>query len=169
MDNDKTSLVAYLAITLLTIFLAGCGATDPKPSAADRASGEVFESQDYFVVIARSGDTVESLAARFLADKNLDWMIEDYNGSASIAAGQQVVIPKRPWNLAGVTASGYQFVPILVYHNLASQPTGRMILGARLLKSRCAISRPRAIGWSTLESLSTSYRRSGNCRVRAFC
>ncbi len=136
MDNDKTSLVAYLAITVLTIFLAGCGATDPKPAAADRASGEVFESQDYFVVIAKSGDTVESLAARFLGDKNLDWMIEDYNGSASIAAGQQVVIPKRPWNLSGVTASGYQLVPILVYHNLAPQPKGRMILGAKAFEEQ---------------------------------
>lgn len=131
MKYAKTSRVSCLSLFAVTIFLAGCGATAPTTSTGDKSGNETFESQDYFVVIAKAGDTIESLAARFLGDKNMDWMIEDYNGAATVTPGQQVVIPKRPWNLSGVTSSGFQLVPILVYHNLAPQPKGRMIMGAK--------------------------------------
>jgi peptidoglycan/xylan/chitin deacetylase (PgdA/CDA1 family) len=58
-------------------------------------------------------------------------MIEDFTGTSSFAAGQEVVIPLKPWNVAGVDADGYQIVPILVYHNLAAQAKGRMVLATR--------------------------------------
>jgi peptidoglycan/xylan/chitin deacetylase (PgdA/CDA1 family) len=117
----------------LALLLAGCGATvsDPKPVTVAPSASERFESEDYIVVIARDGDTPQNLAARFLGDATKDWMIEDYNGSANIEPGQQVVIPKHYWNLSGVSSSGYQLVPILVYHNLAPQAKGRMVLGAK--------------------------------------
>ena len=41
------------------------------------------------------------------------------------------MIPKRPWNLAGVDPTGYQLVPILVYHNLGAQSSGRLVLGVQ--------------------------------------
>jgi peptidoglycan/xylan/chitin deacetylase (PgdA/CDA1 family) len=40
------------------------------------------------------------------------------------------VIPRRPWNPAGVTPGGYQIVPILTYHNLGEQAKGRLVLAA---------------------------------------
>jgi peptidoglycan/xylan/chitin deacetylase (PgdA/CDA1 family) len=57
-------------------------------------------------------------------------MIEDFNGAREFKAGQRVVIPKRAWNIAGVEPTGYQLVPILVYHNLAPQSKGRLVLSA---------------------------------------
>jgi peptidoglycan/xylan/chitin deacetylase (PgdA/CDA1 family) len=42
-----------------------------------------------------------------------------------------VAIPKRPWNLSGVTSTGYQLVPILTYHDLAPAAKGRMVMGAK--------------------------------------
>jgi peptidoglycan/xylan/chitin deacetylase (PgdA/CDA1 family) len=56
-------------------------------------------------------------------------MIEDYMGARAFTAGQRVVIPKRPWNPSGVEPTGYQLVPILVYHNLGPQSKGRLVLG----------------------------------------
>jgi len=41
-----------------------------------------------------------------------------------------VVIPRRPWDLSGVTPGGYQIVPILTYHNLGDQAKGRLVLAA---------------------------------------
>jgi hypothetical protein len=79
---------------------------------------EAFESEDFIVTFARSGDTPESLAARYLGDAAKAWMIEDYAGSRAMSLGQEVVIPRRAWNLSGVRADGYQIVPILCYHNL---------------------------------------------------
>ena len=120
-----------LLIFFLT--LAGCGAATSTPTSVqtDRAAGEFFESDDYFVVVAKSGDTTQNLAAKYLGDANKDWMVEEYNDTATLTPGQAVAIPKRPWNLSGVTSTGYQLVPILVYHDLAPLAKGRMVMGAK--------------------------------------
>ena len=123
-----------IGLLLLCSILAGCGAatsTSPTSVQADRPAGEFFESADYVVVVAKAGETAQSLAAKFLGDANKDWMIEDYNGTATLTPGQAVVIPKRPWNLSGVTPAGYQLVPVLTYHDLAPAAKGRMIMGAK--------------------------------------
>jgi len=101
----------------------------PAPSSAP-ALPDAFTSEDFVVVIAKEGDTAESLAARYLGDKAKSWVIEDYMGARTFTAGQEVVIPARPWNPTGVEATGYQLVPILCYHNLGPQSKGRLLLGA---------------------------------------
>jgi peptidoglycan/xylan/chitin deacetylase (PgdA/CDA1 family) len=136
MNNRNKSLPSWPSVLLLALFLAGCGATAQTGSDGDRAGRESFESPDYIVVIAKNGDTAASLATRYLNDASKDWMIEDYNGVAPISPGQQVVIPKRYWNLSGVSADGYQLVPVLCYHNLAPQSKGRMILAAKVFEEQ---------------------------------
>lgn len=91
---------------------------------------ESFESDDFIVTRAREGDTAATLAQRVLGDPSKAWMIEDYTGASRFEAGQTVVIPRREWNPAGVDESGYQIVPVLVYHNLGPQPKGRMLMAA---------------------------------------
>lgn len=122
-----------IGLLLFCLVLAGCGVTAPSTPTVpvSRPVGEFFESDDYFVIVAKSGDTTRSLAAQFLGDADKDWMIEDFNGLASVTPGQPVAIPKRPWNLSGVTSTGYQLVPILTYHDLAPAAKGRMIMGAK--------------------------------------
>ena len=136
MNNSAKFSPSLLAPLLLALFLAGCGATAQTVTEGEPAGRESFESEDYIVVIARSGDTAASLATRYLKDGAKDWMIEDYNGGTAISPGQQVVIPKRYWNLSGVSAEGYQLVPVLCYHNLAPQSKGRMILAARVFEEQ---------------------------------
>ena len=121
---------------LLALLLAGCGATAQTGADGDRTSRASFESEDYFVVVAESGDNAASLATRFLGDATKDWMIEDFNGLSTISPGQQVVIPKRYWNVSGVSPDGYQLVPVLCYHNLAPQSKGRMILAAKVFEEQ---------------------------------
>lgn len=118
---------------LFGLILAGCGAVNSTSTSVltDRPAGEFFESDDYFVIVAKSDDTPQSLAAKFLGDANKDWMIEDFNGTATLTPGQAVAIPKRPWNPSGVTSTGYQLVPVLTYHDLAPQAKGRMVMGAK--------------------------------------
>jgi peptidoglycan/xylan/chitin deacetylase (PgdA/CDA1 family)/nucleoid-associated protein YgaU len=91
----------------------------------------VFESRDFVVTLAKSGDTPETLAARHLGDPKKKWMIEDYAGTRTFSEGQEVVIPKREWNPVGVFPWGYQLVPVLVYHNISAQDKGRLSIGAR--------------------------------------
>jgi peptidoglycan/xylan/chitin deacetylase (PgdA/CDA1 family) len=104
---------------------------------------ETFESEDFVVTFAKAGDTAAGLAARFLGDAGKAWMVEDYNGAAALEPGHEVIIPKHAWNPSGVGPTGYQIVPILVYHNLGPQPKGRLTIGVaafeeqmRYLKTR---------------------------------
>ncbi len=97
---------------------------------------EAFESEDFIVTFAKPGDTSQSLAARFLGDPAKAWLLEDYSGVQSPVAGREVVIPKRPWNPAGVTRAGQQVVPVLVYHNIAPQAKGRMVVSARAFEDQ---------------------------------
>lgn len=122
-----------IILGLIGFVLAGCGAVTSAPTSVqtDRPAGEFFESEEFYVVVANSGDTTQNLAAKYLGDANKDWMIEEFNDTATLTPGQPVAIPKRPWNLSGVTSTGYQLVPILTYHDLAPAAKGRMVMGAK--------------------------------------
>jgi peptidoglycan/xylan/chitin deacetylase (PgdA/CDA1 family) len=108
----------------------------PAPGAQALPLPEAFESDDFIVTFARAGDTPESLAARYLGDAAKAWMIEDYAGTRALSPGQEVVIPRRAWNLSGVRADGYQIVPILCYHNLGEQAKGRMVMAAATFREQ---------------------------------
>jgi peptidoglycan/xylan/chitin deacetylase (PgdA/CDA1 family) len=99
-----------------------------EPAPALEPLPEVFESDDFVIVLAKAGDTAESLSRRYLGDPAKAWMIEDYNGAGVFTQGREVVIPKRPWNPSGVESRGYQLVPILCYHNLGPQTRGRLLM-----------------------------------------
>jgi len=97
---------------------------------------EAFESEDFVVTFAKAGDTPTSLAARVLGDPDKAWMVEEYNGRTTFEAGQEVVVPRRPWNLSGVEPGGFQLVPVLTYHNLAPQARGRLVLAAKTFEEQ---------------------------------
>jgi peptidoglycan/xylan/chitin deacetylase (PgdA/CDA1 family) len=120
-----------------SLLLHGCASVQPPFSMGQEKAAvaaqrqETFESEDFIVAIAKAGDTTQSLAGKFLGDADKSWMIEEYNEVSTLSPGQQVIIPKRFWNLSGVDPSGYQLVPILCYHNLAPQSKGRLVLGVK--------------------------------------
>ena len=120
-----------------SLIFYGCASVQsPSSVEQDKAAiagqkQETFESEDFIVAIAKPGDTTQGLAAKFLGDADKSWMIEEYNEVSTLSPGQQVIIPKRFWNLSGVDPSGYQLVPILCYHNLGPQSKGRLILGVK--------------------------------------
>lgn len=110
----------------------------PAPAEAPKPAPlpEAFESEDFVLAFARAGDTAETLAARYLGDPARAWMIEDYNGTATFAAGQDVVVPRRPWNPSGVDAGGYQLVPVLCYHALGPQAKGRLVMAVKTFEEQ---------------------------------
>jgi peptidoglycan/xylan/chitin deacetylase (PgdA/CDA1 family) len=136
-----------LLVATLAILAAACATAEPEraaepgapprpargtPAAAARVEPlpDAFRSDEFIVTFARPGDTPATLAQRYLGDPAKSWMIVDYMGRDTFAPGDQVIIPARPWNPAGVETSGYQLVPILCYHNLDRQAKGRLVLAA---------------------------------------
>jgi peptidoglycan/xylan/chitin deacetylase (PgdA/CDA1 family) len=112
----------------------------PTPTPARPTPSEplptVFESPDFFVAVARSSDTAETLAARHLGDANKAWMISEFAGASSFADGQTVAIPRRDWNPVGVYPEGYQLVPVLVYHDIAPERRGKLVIAARTFEEQ---------------------------------
>ena len=114
------------------MLLSGCATLatlEQRVMSGSMAGSVVGESDDFIVVSANGGETAESLARTHLGDAGKSWMIEDFMGGRTFARGQQVVIPKKPWNMSGVEANGYQLVPVLVYHNIGKEARGRLVLG----------------------------------------
>lgn len=143
-----TTIARTLIVGAAALWLGACATAGsppetappgPPPSAPGRTAArgtatpvpETFESDDFFVTTARTGDTAADIAGRLLGDRGKAWMIEDYNGTATITTGQEVIVPKRPWNPSGVESTGYQLVPVLTYHDIAPQAKGRLVISVK--------------------------------------
>jgi peptidoglycan/xylan/chitin deacetylase (PgdA/CDA1 family) len=114
------------------VLLGGCAtltSLQQRLLAGSTTGTVVGESDEFIVVTATADETPESLARIYLGDAGKGWMIEDFMGARRFARGQHVVIPKKPWNVTGVDPTGYQLVPVLVYHNIGKEARGRLVLG----------------------------------------
>ncbi len=123
----------------------------PPGPAAPRANVRVFS--DFVAVIAQPGDTLSSLAARYLNDPSLDWRIAEFNGISVLKPGQEVVVPLRPVDLGGVTSHGYQTVPILVYHKFSKHVADRMTVREGAFEEQMAFLKRSGYRVITLEDL----------------
>lgn len=111
-----------MAISLLS----GCATVpnelDDIPSPATELAGKpapvtnFAQNEEFIVLIAQPGDTLESLAERYLGDKNHSWIISSFNGISRVDPQQEIVIPLVAVNPIGVKQNGYQVVPVLCYH-----------------------------------------------------
>ncbi len=129
-------LVAALAVLPACAAILPAPGRPPTPASEAAPVPETFESDEFVVTFARPGDTTASLAARHLGDPGKAWIIEDYNGTARLTPGREIVIPKQPWNPTGVDPQGYQLVPVLVYHSIGPETKGRLVMAARTFEDQ---------------------------------
>jgi peptidoglycan/xylan/chitin deacetylase (PgdA/CDA1 family) len=108
---------------------------------------------DFVAVIAQPGDTLFSLAARFLHDPSLDWWIAEFNGISALKPGDGVVIPLKPLDLGGVTPRGYQTVPVLAYHKFSKQVADRMTVREDAFDEQMAFLKKNGYRVITLDAL----------------
>lgn len=122
-----------LALAAALALLAACATPPPAPPAPVAAPpppapfvepGPVLGRDDDFVIVtAGPGETLATLAQRYLGDAGKAWWIAQFNGVSSVKPGQTVVVPLRQRNPLGVQVSGYQTVPILCYHRFGARST----------------------------------------------
>ena len=127
MGISVTTLRAALAV-IVVLGLAACAtppppAPEPEPVAmpAPDPGPVVARDDDFAIVTARAGDTLATLAQRYLGDASRAWWIAQFNNLTTVRAGQIVVVPLRIRNPLGVYANGYQTIPILCYHRFGSR------------------------------------------------
>jgi len=75
----------------------------------------------FLFVTAQTGDSYETLAHAHLNDPKLAWLIREANSNVPIQAGSELIIPLKPWRYGGLSAQGYQLVPVLCYHHFSHQ------------------------------------------------
>lgn len=101
-----------VAALFLAAVIAGCGPNKMLP----HSDQVIARNGDFVIVRAVRGDSLRSLARKYLGGSQKYRAIGRFNRVTRVKAGQEIVIPLRATNRAGVFLDGYQQVPILAYH-----------------------------------------------------
>jgi len=123
-------LPRYAIILALLLFMAGCSTppatppidATPSPQVTTQAPFGVIARNNRFVVyVPRAEDTLASVARDVLGSDSRAWEITEFNNITDLSPGQAIAIPLQPVNALGISAKGYQTVPILAYHRVGPQ------------------------------------------------
>ena len=91
----------------------------PTSTAVRSPENNLFRSEDYIVYMLQDNQTSAELAQAFLGDQKKSWMIEEANPGVRYGRGNEIVIPLKERNKGGLSADGFQTIPILTYHQFA--------------------------------------------------
>ena len=134
-----------LAACVAAMLMAACATRAPAPVPEPRvealppppAGGRVLGRSDRFVIYQpAAGDTLRSIAARYLGNESRDWVVADFNslnGAWQAEPDRPLAIPLKQINPIGAYADQYQTVPILCYHRFAAgngNSGGKMVISA---------------------------------------
>ena len=150
-------------------FLSSCSTIRPVleatlagGSAEERTKGVAFESEEYVVYILEGGEDSETLAERFLGERNKSWVIKDANEDVPFERNQVVVIPLKTDNKGGLTAQGYQVVPVLNYHQFLEDCDSRLCIPPALFDQQMNYLRENGFRAVTMDDLAgfLQYRKA---------
>jgi peptidoglycan/xylan/chitin deacetylase (PgdA/CDA1 family) len=91
----------------------------PSRSTIQPLNANAFRSEEYVVYQLKENETPAELAAKFLGGQTKSWIIEEANPGTRFRNGSAVVIPLKEKNRGGLSADGFQTIPILTYHRFA--------------------------------------------------
>jgi peptidoglycan/xylan/chitin deacetylase (PgdA/CDA1 family) len=89
-------------------------------SCVSFGTSRVFQSKEYVVCRLQKKETSAALAEKYFGDRRKSWVIEDANEDISFEKNKIIIIPLKETNIGGLTANGFQVVPILCYHRFAN-------------------------------------------------
>ncbi len=125
--------IAWRAAVTIMILLAGCAGDPYRPTPGIDApgrsdAGPVRYYENFIITTAREGDSMASLAARFLGDPADGWKIARFNDMESPTPGRELVVPWTPVGRGGLGPNGFQTVPVLVYHRFSRDKSDKLII-----------------------------------------
>lgn len=113
IHNNMMNITRLLFSLLLLLLFSGCAVKKP-PS-------------DFLFITPDNKDTFESLAEQHLGNSSMAWKIHESNGSTAITPGEELIIPVKAVNPGGLTAEGYQLIPVLSYHNFSKGKSNNLL------------------------------------------
>jgi peptidoglycan/xylan/chitin deacetylase (PgdA/CDA1 family) len=145
--TDKKGFVAilYVLMGIGLLLVSSCvtpgsvsDGSDAKTLDMVHEKPRIFQSQDYIICELIGKETPESLARRFLGDPKKEWMITENNPGVAYEKGERIVIPLKDQRRGGLTADGYQKVPILVYHTFAERCKSKLCVSRQVFEEQMA-------------------------------
>ncbi|MBU0908856.1 MAG: polysaccharide deacetylase family protein [Proteobacteria bacterium] len=118
------SFFRILGTLFMVLLLHGCATAPARIVHLPQSEG----TPRFIPVIVQFGDTLTSLAAKYLGDADKSWIIADFNDVKDISPGQELIIPLEPVDKARLSRKGYQTVPILTYHNFSESKEELMVV-----------------------------------------
>jgi peptidoglycan/xylan/chitin deacetylase (PgdA/CDA1 family) len=126
--NFHKILLIIVLLGINSIVLKACAPTRATTQPSDK---RLFRSEDYIVYLLQESKTSAELAETFLGNKNKSWIIEEANPGVRFSRGNAVVIPLKDRNRAGLSADGFQTIPILTYHRFAEDCSSPLCMPAK--------------------------------------
>ena len=136
--NNPKIVCVNLLIGIASLVFYSCA---PARTTTQTINSNVFRSEEYVVCQLKDNETPAELAGKFLGDQRNSWIIEEANPGIKFRNGNAIVIPLKDKKKGGLSADGFQTVPILTYHRFAENcssplcmPTKTFELQMRYLK-----------------------------------
>lgn len=124
-------LLSYLLIATSSLVSYSCASTSRGIQPPEK---NLFRSEDYIVYRVQESETPTKLAEKFLGERKKSWMIEEANTGADFSQGNAIVIPLKENNKGGLSAEGFQTIPILTYHRFAEDCNSPLCIPKRLFE-----------------------------------
>jgi peptidoglycan/xylan/chitin deacetylase (PgdA/CDA1 family) len=124
------AIVRIAAAVAFAAVAAGCAQQAPRPDVAPVAPAPVDAAAEasviardahYVVVVAKPGDTLASLAERWLGAPSYRGVIAAFNRIDEARPGEAIAIPIGATNVVGVRPGSAQAVTILCYHRFGAR------------------------------------------------
>ncbi|KQP22415.1 polysaccharide deacetylase family protein [Pseudorhodoferax sp. Leaf267] len=120
-----TLLLAACTAPRIAPPMAASGTAAPAQAPAD---GVLARGDKLLVYLPGAGESLRSIAAKWLGSEEHDWQIAAANGDIDKPqAGQPLVVPLKAVNPGGIAVDRYQTVPVLCYHRFGNGG-GRMVI-----------------------------------------
>ena len=126
--NSPKILFFNVLIAITSILFNACA---PTRTTTQPINSNVFRSKDYVIYQLKENETPAELAGKFLGSQKNSWIIEEANPEIRFRNGNAVVIPLKDKNRGGLSADGFQTIPILTYHRFAENCDSPLCMPAK--------------------------------------
>ncbi|MGC2062012.1 MAG: polysaccharide deacetylase family protein [Thermodesulfovibrionales bacterium] len=157
MQGKKTKfgrlpfLISFFMLFVLSMI--GCAGTQVAGSQVMTPQGAAPAFPPFVAVTVREGDTLSSLASTHLHDASRAWLIADFNDITTLYPGQMLIIPLKDYESGGLTAKGYQTVPVLSYHKFSNSKADKMTVTASAFEEQMKFLKDKGYRVITLDQL----------------
>jgi peptidoglycan/xylan/chitin deacetylase (PgdA/CDA1 family) len=126
-SNAMRMLFFMMILVACSLFMTACASTQTTTASSQT---QIFRSEDYIVYQLKTSQSPAELAEKFLGGPRHAWIIEEANPDIRFRRGNAVVIPLKEHNRGGLSADGFQTIPILTYHRFAENCSSPLCMPA---------------------------------------